>query len=286
MTGRVIVVGSVNVDLVARVKRLPAAGETVGDGAFEQHHGGKGANQAVAARRLGAAVAFVGAVGRDANGEAARAALDAETIDTREMRTLDGPPTGVALILVDAAGENMIAVAPGANGGLTSAEVTAALGRIGLGDADVVLVSHEIPTLAARAALHAARSAGARTILNPAPATGLDRGVFGLADVLTPNRRELATLATDEARRIGRPSPAGDSPERQARALLEPNAEGDGPRLAIIVTLGDAGALLVERHPGSLGGCRVVSSPAAPIRAVDATGAGDTFNGAVAAGDG
>ncbi len=137
--------------------------------------------------------------------------------------------------------------------------------------------------LAARAALHAARSAGARTILNPAPATGLDRGVFGLADVLTPNRRELAMLATDEARRIGRPSPAGDSPERQARALLEPNAEGDGPRLAIIVTLGDAGALLVERHPGSLGGCRVVSSPAAPIRAVDATGAGDTFNGAVAA---
>src|SRR6185295_8096849 len=160
MPARIIVVGSVNVDLVMRVARLPGPGETVTGGAYEQHHGGKGANQAVAARRLGAAVEFVGATGDDAFGEAAAEALVAEGIGTSELRRRAGAPTGVALILVDDAGENVIAVASGANGKLTRQEVEAALGRLRPTPADVLLVCHEIPTAAVRAALIAARAAG------------------------------------------------------------------------------------------------------------------------------
>lgn len=277
---RVIVVGSVNVDLVARVPRLPGPGETVAAGTFEQHHGGKGANQAVAARRLGATVEFVGNLGRDAFGLAATAALRAEGIGTAALRRVAVAPTGVALILVDASGENVIAVAPGANATLTAQDVADALAALELKREDVLLVSHEIPTAAARAALLAGRRAGARSILNPAPATGVDRSLFGLADVLTPNRGELATLAVEEARRLGRFSPAAETPERQAAALLESNAEGEGPRLAVVATLGRAGALAILRDGPGL---RTVSVPAHPVAAVDATGAGDTFNGALAA---
>jgi ribokinase len=280
VVSRVIVVGSINVDLVARVPRLPAPGETVGDGAFEEHHGGKGANQAVAARRLGADVEFIGCLGRDAYGDAAAAALVAEGIGTSALSRRGDAPTGVALILVDRAGENVIAVAPGANATLTPDDVSNALTALNAGPDDVVLVSHEIPTAAVRAALRAARRAGARSILNPAPATGVDRGLFGLADVLTPNRSELATLAVDEARRLGRANPAASTPERQATALLERNAEGDGPRAAVVATLGPAGALAVLRDAHGL---RTVSVPAHPVATVDATGAGDTFTGALAA---
>jgi ribokinase len=278
---RVIVVGSVNVDLVTRVARLPAPGETVGGGTFEQHHGGKGANQAVAARRLGASVEFVGCLGRDAFGDQAAAALASEGVGTTALRRVDDAPTGVALILVDASGENVIAVAPGANAALTAADVTTALTALDPQQDDVLLISHEIPTAAVRAALVAARRAGARSILNPAPATGVDRGMFGLADVLTPNRGELATIAVEEARKLGRASPAATTPERQAQALLERNAEGDGPRTAVVATLGPAGALAIIRDgPGT----RTVSVPSHAVATVDATGAGDTFNGALAAG--
>src|SRR3954468_11532967 len=123
MSGRVIVVGSVNVDLVAHAEHLPAPGETLTGATFSEHDGGKGANQAVAAARLGAETAFVGAVGRDAFGMRARAALGREAIDLAGLRTVDGT-TGVALIVVDAGGENMITVASGANAALTAADVT------------------------------------------------------------------------------------------------------------------------------------------------------------------
>jgi ribokinase len=280
--GRVIVVGSINVDLVTRVARLPLAGETVGDGVFEQHHGGKGANQAVAARRLGAVVEFVGAVGDDAFGAAAATALGAEGVGTSELRRVASTPTGLALILVDASGENLIAVAPGANASVNPADVEAALTRLAVGPSDVVLVSHEIPMAAARAALTAGRRAGARTILNPAPATGIDRATFGLADLVTPNRRELTTLVSAEAERLGRPNPAAEAPERQARSLIETNAEGEGPRHGFVVTLGRAGALAVARDDaGTVAG---VAVPAVSVASVDSTGAGDTFNGVLAAG--
>jgi ribokinase len=277
LRSRVIVVGSLNIDLVAHADVLPSPGETVTGARFSRHHGGKGGNQAVAAARLGAATAFVGAVGDDAFGEEARAALAAEGIDLSALRTV-AAATGVALILVDARGENLIAVASGANAGVTAEDVRAGLALLAPRAGDVVLVGHEIPTAAARAALVAADAAGATSILNPAPAVGLDRSTFGLADILTPNRSELAALAAADARRIGRPGRVGERPETAAAALLNPNSEGEGVRQAVIVTLGDAGAVVVRRSGGP------VDLAAPRVKAVDAVGAGDAFNGALAAG--
>jgi ribokinase len=275
---RVIVVGSVNIDLVVTGDRLPAHGETVTGGTFSEHHGGKGGNQAVAAARLGVPTAFIGAVGPDAFGQRARAALAADGVDLAELTTLDDAATGVALILVDARGENCISVAGGANLLLTPAGVRASLGRLGVGPDDVVLVGHEVPTAAAREALRVARAAGATTILNPAPAGGLDRTTLGEADIVTPNRGELGALVAEDSRRIGRPAYTADRPDHDARSLLDANAEGPGVRRAVLVTLGAAGALLVERGGGS------VHVPAPAVSAVDTVGAGDAFNGALAAG--
>ncbi len=259
-SGRVVVVGSVNVDLVVVAPRLPGPGETVTGGDVARHHGGKGGNQAVAAARLGAAVAFVGAVGRDDFGDAARAALDAEGIDTRHLATVDRP-TGVALVVVDERAENLIAVAPGANGAVTPAAAVSALAALAVGPGDVILACREIPSAAVAAALAAARAAGAATILNPAPADGLDPAVLDAASVVTPNEAELAVLAG--------PGDAGAA----ARRLLAAHP-GVG---SVVVTLGARGALLVARDapPDAV--------PPAPVRPVDTTGAGDTFNGALAA---
>lgn len=278
MTGRVIVVGSVNVDLVATVDRLPARGETVTGGRFARHHGGKGGNQAVAAARLGAPTAFVGAVGDDAFGTDARAALEAEGIDVDGLVTLPGEPTGVALILVDRNGQNVIAVASGANAALGVGDVVAGLARVRPGPGDVVLVGHEIPTPTTRAALEAGRASGAVVVLNPAPAPGLDRDVFGLADVVTPNRTELGQLLSAEARRIGRATPGTDRPAVGARTLLEPNSEGGGVRDAVLVTLGAGGAVLVRRGTEPLD----ITAPRG-LLVVDTVGAGDALNGALAA---
>jgi ribokinase len=275
--GRVIVVGSLNIDLVARTKVLPSPGETVTGGTFSQHHGGKGGNQAVAAARLGAPTAFVGAVGDDDFGKQVRAALVAEGIDVAGLALVPAP-TGVALILVDGKGENVISVASGANAVVTPDVVVAALEHLRPTAADIVLVGHEIPTAATRSALGVAGAAGATTILNPAPATGIDRSTFGLADVLTPNRGELATIAAEDARRVGRVAGSGGRPEGLGGTLLQPNSEGPGVRRAVIVTLGAAGVVVLRpgQEPVDLG------APA--VAAVDTVGAGDTFNGALAAG--
>ena len=261
MSGRVVVVGSVNVDMVVVAPRLPGPGETVTGGDVARHHGGKGGNQAVAAARLGASVAFLGAVGDDDLGFAARAALDAEGIDVRHLAVVPRP-TGVALIVVDERAENLIAVAPGANAAVTSGAVAAALAALRLAPGDVVLVCREVPPEAVLAALDAARTAGATGILNPAPADGLDRSSAALATVLTPNETELATVAGP-----------GD-PEAASRSLLADGAAGR----AVVVTLGAAGALVVPD------GRPTVALPAARVVPVDTTGAGDTFNGALAAG--
>jgi ribokinase len=277
MSGRVLVVGSVNIDLVATGERLPAPGETVIGAQFSRHHGGKGGNQAVAAARLGAPTAFVGAVGDDDFGEEARAALAAEGIDVTGLRTAPGT-TGVALIIVDRRGENLISVASGANGALTGEGVAAAFERLQPRAGDVVLVGHEIPTATAKAAIRAAHEAGATTILNPAPAGGLDRSVFGSVDILTPNRGELAALVAEDFRRIGRVGRGSERPEVAAATLLERNSEGDGVRGAVIVTLGAAGAVIVGRDGSPVD----LSAPA--VASIDSVGAGDAFNGAVAAG--
>jgi ribokinase len=261
MSGRVIVVGSVNVDLVVTTEWLPGPGETVIGGRFARHEGGKGGNQAVAAARLGATTVFVGAVGGDDFGSGAREALEKDGVDVSGLLTLESEPTGVALILVDETGENSIAVAGGANAALTSVQVRSAFKRLALTGEDVVLVGHEIRTGATHEALRLGRIAGATTILNPAPATGLATPTLGLADVLTPNDGELGVLAGSDG-----------SPSSRAKSLLgaEPGSR------AVLVTLGAAGALLVS-------GRRARAIHAPRVDAVDTVGAGDTFNGALAA---
>jgi ribokinase len=262
MSGRVIVVGSVNVDLVVTTERLPGPGETVIGGHFERHHGGKGANQAVAAARLGARTSFVGAVGDDGFGVEARAALAAEGIDLAALVTLPDTSTGLALIVVDEAGENTIAVAGGANAALSSVQVRAAFKALELTPADVVLVGHEIRTGATHEALRLGRIAGATTILNPAPAGGLEPPTLELADILTPNEGELASLAGGEG-----------TPAARAKRLLGP-APG---RRAVLVSLGEKGAVLVTG-----GRTHVIAAPR--VEAIDTVGAGDALNGALAAG--
>lgn len=244
---RVIVVGSVNVDLVVTLVHLPEPGETVIGGVYAQHHGGKGGNQAVAAARLGARVAFVGAVGNDAFGRQARTALEADGIDTSELLTLPDVATGVALIQVDARGENTVSVAGGANRAWGVKEVNDALRRLGPRPGDVLLAGHEILTEAAAAALAWGRTAGATTILNPAPAHGLDAATVALADIITPNEGELAVL--------------------QAAGQMPPT---------VLVSLGAAGARLTTP-----GGDWSIAAP--QVIAIDTVGAGDTLNGALAA---
>ncbi len=277
VSGRVLVVGSVNVDLVVQGERLPLPGETVMGGTFTRFHGGKGGNQAVAAARLDVPVMLVAALGDDAFGAEARAALAREGVGTDVLVTLDHTATGVALILVDAKAENQIAVAPGANAGLTAAHVRQAFGRLNPHRGDVVIVTHEIPTAAAREALRIGHEGGAWTILNPAPADGLDRSVLSLADVLTPNRGELARLVADDARRSGRAANGAEDPIRTARTLFETTSEGPGAGEAIFVSLGASGAVLVPKSG------RAVDIKAPRVKAVDATGAGDALNGALAA---
>ena len=277
MSGRVLVVGSVNVDLVVQGERLPAPGETVLGGTFSRFHGGKGGNQAVAAARLGVPVMLVAALGDDEFGATARAALSREGIGTDVLVTLDHTATGVALILVDGKAENMISVAPGANAGLTAEHVRTALGRLAPHQGDVVLVTHEISTEAAREALSMGRRGGAWTVFNPAPAGGLDRSVLALADVLTPNRGELARLVGDDAKRSGRAAAVPEDPVRAAKLLLEATRDGADATRALLVTLGSTGAVLVRRDAPQL----EIRSP--KVKAVDATGAGDSLNGALAA---
>jgi len=247
MSGRVIVVGSVNIDLVARVPHLPHPGETVTGGSYERHHGGKGGNQAVAAARLRRPTLFIGAVGDDTFEKEARRALSSERVDVSMVASLAGQPTGVALILVDATGENEIAVVPGANGAIEPGYVRDCLARLGPLVGDVMLVCNEVPLHVVREALMCGAAAGATTVLNPAPAIGIDRAIFGLADIVTPNRNELATLLQTEATRTGRRLDTSTDAAVRARALLEPGPEGPGVRKAVIVTLGASGVVVLER---------------------------------------
>lgn len=252
----IIVIGSANTDLIVRAARLPAAGETVLGGDLATAAGGKGANQAVAAARLGAPVTFVGRLGQDMFGRQSAAGLAAEGLDlTYLVRDADAP-SGVALIVVDDAGQNLIAVAPGANGRLTPADVAAAQPAIAA--ARVLLLQLEIPMETVLAAARAGRAAGLTVILNPAPAQTLPPELYALVDYVTPNEHE-ATLLSGAA-----------DPEAAAGILL-----GWGVR-GVIVTLGEAGALLAA---GPLMRVRV---PGFRVAAVDTTAAGDAFNGGLA----
>lgn len=254
--GHVVVVGSINVDYVVRISRLPQPGETVADGVLTILPGGKGANQAHAAARLGASVAMIGAIGDDPVGESEQAALNQAGVDTGSLVTTPGP-SGVAVILVDDVGENMIAVAPGANSKLTAAAVQTRLaGR--LGERTVVLASLEVPLAVVATAARAARQAGAIMVINPAPGMPLPKDVLA-GSILTPNQGEIRQL-----------SPGSASERAALSALL-----GAGAR-AVIVTRGGRGASLYEAGEPEL------LVPAPHIEVVDTVGAGDAFNGALA----
>ena len=250
----VLVVGSINVDITVRADRLPAPGETVAGGRLERAGGGKGANQAVAAARAGAGVSLVGAVGDDDLGADALAALRAEGIDVTAVVRLEGVATGVALIVVDGAGRNQIAVASGANHAVTAAHVRSAARRA----PGCVLASFELLDEPVLAAARIAHEAGCTLVVNPAPARSLTAALCELRPILTPNQHEAEALTGER------------EPEAAARALA---ARTGAPA---VVTLGERGALIVVAARSEL-----VAAP--EVRAVDTTGAGDSFNGVLAA---
>ncbi len=259
---RVAVVGSLNMDLVARVPRMPMPGETLAGQTFAQVPGGKGGNQAVAAARLGAHVSMIGRIGEDANGATLRAGLEREGIDCRTLAATPSIPTGVALILVDDDGRNSIVIVAGSNGALTPDDI----GRheAALAESDVVVCQLETPPATVMAALAAARRLNKTVILNPAPVTGpLPAQWLPLVDYLIPNELEAATLT---GLPIGSPQDAIVA----AQALVAQGARN------VLITLGSAGVV------AAFGG-EPVHVPAPHVAAVDTTAAGDTFIGAFAA---
>ena len=259
-SGRVVVVGSLNVDLVVGLERMPAPGETVMGATLERHPGGKGLNQAVAAARLGARVSMIGTVGSDDSGVWLQGIVRAEGIDATGIISAGGP-SGTALIEVDPTGMNRIVVIPGANAALTAADVTAAINAID--DVAVVLTQGEIPLEAITAAMAAGRACGARTILNPAPVRDYPTSLLALVDFLVPNEHEAAHLS-------GLPTGSLVDASEAARHFT-----GQGVPNAII-TRGARGAVWVS--PSSSG-----SVAAYRVTPVDTVAAGDAFCGGLAA---
>ncbi|MEU3963184.1 ribokinase [Streptomyces buecherae] len=254
-----VVVGSANADLVIGVRRRPAAGETVLGSDLATYPGGKGGNQAVAAARLGARTALLARVGDDAHGRLLLDTQRAAGVDTHPV-LVGGAPTGVALITVDPSGDNSIVVSPGANARLTPADIEAAAPL--LAAARVVSLQLEIPLETVAAAVRAV-GPGTRVLLNPSPPAPLPPDVLAACDPLVVNEHEARSLLD------GDPAGAGDDPAAWAAALL-----GRGSR-SVVITLGPAGALAADPR----GQTRV---PGLPVEAVDTTGAGDAFTGALA----
>jgi ribokinase len=299
--GRVIVVGSINLDLVLRVPRLPLAGETVTGGTLERHHGGKGANQAVAAARSGADGHLVGAVGED-DGQESLDALAAEGVEISTVARLHGQHTGHAVVIVDkGSGENQIAVAPGANAAVTAGHVRRSFGALRIAQRDVIVLSFELMDPPLLAAAAAARRAGATLVVNPAPARECDPGLLRGA-VLTPNWRELMALSAgragsgrmalreDTPGNDGAQSDDAQSPAESVAAADQQGTEHGGTGVAaaasalsgrtggaVVATLGKRGALLAD-------GTTVEYFPGHLVTAHDTTGAGDTLTGVLAAG--
>lgn len=275
--GRVVVAGSFNVDHVWRCDALPAAGATLA-GRYASGPGGKGFNQAVAARRAGALTTFICALGDDDGGALARrlAAADGIVLVARAC----SEPTGTAGIFVDAAGRNSIVIGAGANAMLDAGFVEAQSAPVSA--ADVVLAQLETPIDAVMAVLSMARAAGARTVLNPAPANAeTRRPMLALADVLTPNETEFSSLV---ARHTSMAIPA-DAVTTASDDALHALCRTLHPQGTVVVTLGAAGAFVSHADGawhGDAAACYRV--PATPAATIDTTGAGDAFNGAFCAG--
>ena len=262
MQAKVVIVGSLNMDLVTRAPRLPRAGETLAGKSFVTVPGGKGANQAVAAARLGASVAMIGCVGDDAYGEQLRTALLAEGIDCQAVTRIDGESTGVALIVVDDSSQNAIVIVAGGNGHVTASVVDSfdAL----LSQADVIICQLEVPLDTVGHVLKRGHELGKTVILNPAPASGpLPAEWFAWIDYLIPNESEATALT-------GLPVDSTASADAAASALLAAGVS------KVIVTLGEQGALFASPS-------RSEHFPAPKVQPVDTTAAGDTFVGGFAA---
>lgn len=251
----VVVVGSVNADLVIEVDRRPAQGETVLGSDLVVHPGGKGANQAVAAARLGGRAGIVGRVGDDGHGELLRGALAADGVDLAHLATTPGVPTGVALITIGPDGDNSIIVSPGANARLDPADVAAA--RAMIAGASVVSFQLEVPLPAVEAAARTAAEAGGRVVLNLSPPAPVPAELLALCDPLVVNEHEAAFLLDG----------GGDAGELAA-ALAR-----SGPR-SVVVTLGADGVVVAD-------GDGVTAIPSPKADAVDTTGAGDAFTAAL-----
>lgn len=260
---RVYVVGSINVDLVCRAARHPRPGETIPGTDFATHPGGKGANQAVAAARLGAETWMVGRVGDDSFGAEQVAFLSAQGVHTKHVARTAGLATGVALIVVSEDGENAIVVVAGANARVAEADV-----QIDFRSGDVVVCQFETPLQTVAAVLSRAREAGATTVLNPAPAQACPAEILSLADVLIVNETELGFF-TPEAEADPDPGDPAAVAAR-VRTLQSPSSQ------AVVATLGGHG--LVARV-----GDEELTLPGHPVAVVDTTAAGDTFVGAIAA---
>ncbi len=256
MTAKIVVVGSFNADLVAYLERMPRPGETVHGDRFATFAGGKGSNQAVAAARLGADVTFIGRVGNDVFANLAYEIWDAEGVNRDYVSADDESATGVAPILVDSSGENMIVVVLGANSRLTAADIDAARERIAA--ADVLVTQLEVNLDMVGYALETAKQLGVATILNPAPAAAIPQSTIDLADYLTPNETELETLSGS----------AGDY-AAAARTLLTRADQ------KAVVTLGAQGAQIVSGEENAI-------IPTYAVDVVDTTGAGDAFNAGLA----
>ena len=255
----VVIVGSVNVDLVVAAERLPGRGETVLGRRLERHGGGKGANAAVAAARLGAEARLVAAVGGDDLGREALAELRQERVDVEGVSEVPEEATGAALIVVDDGGDNQIAVGAGANAALAPAGVQRAL-QGALDGAGCLLVSLEVPHDAVRAAVSAGRERGLSVVVDPAPARAAALELAAFGPIFTPNAGEARQLT-------------GEPDKRRALAALSRRTGAP-----VIVTDGSEGALLLEEPDAEV---HAMPSPSG-VSAVDTTGAGDTFSGALA----
>ena len=256
MAAKIVVAGSFNADLVTYMARMPKPGETVHGDRFMTGAGGKGSNQAVAAARLGAEVTFIGRVGNDVFANLAYEIWDAEGINRDFVGQDDHHATGVAPILVDSSGENMIVVVLGANSRVQAADIDAARERIAA--ADVLIAQLEINLDMVAYALRTAKELGVTTILNPAPAAAVPTETVALADYLTPNETELEALSGGAA-----------DVENAARGLMS------RPDQTAVVTLGAQGAQIVSADASE-------TVPTFEVDVVDTTGAGDAFNGGLA----
>jgi ribokinase len=268
--GHIVVVGSLNADLTIYCDRLPRPGETVHGTGFAVNPGGKSANQAVAASLLGGAVSLIGAVGDDSNGEMLLSSAAGAGVDISHVRTSHSAATGVAVIAVDAQGENNIIIAAGANGTLAPADVAAAADEFD--GASVVCLCLEVSLETVEAAARAGHDAGATVLLNPSPYGEIPQGLADLCDVLLVNAHEASLF-------LGSDVPEADADDAAWGQVRQRFAQRGLQR--VVVTLGANGSVVLDSTAGTVDGVTRIAP--ARVNAVDTTGAGDAFTGAVAA---